>query len=80
MREHSGSPSSLVASLVSNRALIARMTRRDVIARYRRMLGNEVFYPMGWDSFGLPAENAAIKKNIPPAKFTYDNIDTKVCA
>lgn len=47
----------------------------DVISRYQRMLGKNVMQPMGWDAFGLPAEGAAIKNNVPPAKWTYDNID-----
>ncbi len=47
----------------------------DVISRYQRMLGKNVLQPMGWDAFGLPAENAAIQKQIPPAKWTYENID-----
>ncbi|WP_206484576.1 leucine--tRNA ligase [Thalassotalea sp. G2M2-11] len=47
----------------------------DVISRYQRMQGKNVMQPMGWDSFGLPAENAAIKNNSAPAKWTYQNID-----
>ncbi|MDT0602741.1 leucine--tRNA ligase [Thalassotalea castellviae] len=47
----------------------------DVISRYQRMQGKNVMQPMGWDSFGLPAENAAIKNNSAPAKWTYKNID-----
>ena len=47
----------------------------DVISRYQRMQGKNVLQPMGWDAFGLPAENAAHKHKVPPAKWTYDNID-----
>lgn len=47
----------------------------DVISRYQKMLGKNVMQPMGWDAFGLPAENAAMKNKVPPASWTYDNID-----
>ena len=47
----------------------------DVISRYQRMQGKNVLQPMGWDAFGLPAENAAIKNNSAPAKWTYQNIE-----
>ena len=54
---------------------VRNYTIGDVISRYQRMTGKNVLQPMGWDAFGLPAENAAIKNNTVPAKWTYANIE-----
>lgn len=54
---------------------VRNYTIGDVISRYQRMIGKNVLQPMAWDAFGLPAENAAIKNNTAPAKWTYANID-----
>ena len=53
---------------------VRNYTIGDVISRYQRMLGKNVLQPMGWDAFGLPAEGAAIKNNMPPAEWTRENI------
>ncbi|MCG8535230.1 MAG: leucine--tRNA ligase, partial [Pseudomonadales bacterium] len=54
---------------------VRNYTIGDVVSRFQRMQGKNVMQPMGWDAFGLPAENAAIKNKVAPAKWTYENID-----
>ncbi len=54
---------------------VRNYTIGDVISRFKRMCGLNVLQPMGWDAFGMPAENAAIQNNVPPAAWTYQNID-----
>ena len=58
---------------------VRNYTIGDVISRFKRMQGFNVLQPMGWDAFGLPAENAAIENNVSPKKWTNKNIESIRC-
>ena len=58
---------------------VRNYTINDMMTRQLRMQGYNVLMPMGWDAFGMPAENAAMNSNVSPAKWTYDNIATMKC-
>jgi leucyl-tRNA synthetase len=54
---------------------VRNYTIGDVLSRFHKMQGFNVLQPMGWDAFGMPAENAAMQNNVPPAQWTYSNIE-----